>query len=287
MELGWAALYQGQLEKGERLVREGMAICQEIGDRASIATGLSSLGSIFILLGKYSEARSLKEESLAICDDLGLRAEIAFSNTSLCHAQMHLGHYGPARTHGQRGLGFFREIGSQWGIGLSLCYLGWVALAEEEYAEAQELLEESAAADEKIGQRDHLGGALAALGYATRGLEQPSQAQEYLSRALRMASETENFMAVVHALSGIALLLADRGEVERAIEIYALASRHPFVANSRWFEDVVGKQIAAGSTSVSPEVVAAAQERGRGKDLDVTVKGLLAELEGRQMPDAP
>ena len=39
------------------------------------------------------------------------------------------------------------------------------------------------------------------------------------------------------------LLLADQGENERGVELYALASRYPFVAKSRWFEDVVGQQI--------------------------------------------
>ena len=74
-----------------------------------------------------------------------------------------------------------------------------------------------------------------------------------------------------------ALLLADRGEAARAVELYALASRHPAVANSRWFEDVAGKQIAALAAGLPPEVAAAARERGRALDLDATVAEWLAE----------
>ena len=87
------------------------------------------------------------------------------------------------------------------------------------------------------------------------------------------------------ALPGIALLLADRGEVKRAVEICALASRYLLVANSRWFEDVAGKHIAAAAAAMPPEVVAAAQERGRARDLDATVAELLVELEGQQMEE--
>jgi hypothetical protein len=35
---------------------------------------------------------------------------------------------------------------------------------------------------------------------------------------------------------------------------YRLASRYPFVANSRWFEDVAGKHIAATAETLPPEV---------------------------------
>ncbi len=79
-------------------------------------------------------------------------------------------------------------------------------------------------------------------------------------------------------LPGIALLLADQGEKERAVELYALASRYPLVANSRWFEGVAGKHIAAVAATLPPEVVAAAQERGRARDLEATVAELLIEL---------
>ncbi|MBN2390702.1 MAG: hypothetical protein JXR84_08265 [Anaerolineae bacterium] len=84
--------------------------------------------------------------------------------------------------------------------------------------------------------------------------------------------------ALMYALPASALLLADQGKVERAVEIYALASRHPFVANSCWFEDVAGRHIAAVAAKLPPEVVVAAQERGRARDLQATVLELLEEL---------
>jgi len=82
------------------------------------------------------------------------------------------------------------------------------------------------------------------------------------------------------ALPAIALLLADEGEKERAVELYALASRYPLVANSRWFEDVAGRHIAAVAATLPPDAVAAAQERGQARTLEVTVAELLVELAG-------
>jgi hypothetical protein len=72
--------------------------------------------------------------------------------------------------------------------------------------------------------------------------------------------------------------LASEGEVERAVELYALASRYPMVAKSRWFADVVGRQIAAAADTLPAERVAVLEQRGRARDLEVTVAELLAEL---------
>lgn len=74
------------------------------------------------------------------------------------------------------------------------------------------------------------------------------------------------------------MLLCDSGEVDRAIEIHALASRHLFAAHSPWFEDVFGQQITAAARGLPLEVVGAAQERGRTRDLWATVEELLVEL---------
>ena len=68
----------------------------------------------------------------------------------------------------------------------------------------------------------------------------------------------------------------------RILRVLALeqpASRHPHVANSRGFEGVVGKQIAAAAAALPPDVAAAAQEQGRARDLEATVEELLTELD--------
>jgi tetratricopeptide (TPR) repeat protein len=161
--------------------------------------------------------------------------------------------------------------------------LGCVALAEEAYAEAQQLFRESAAIYREVGKRDELGLALFGLGCAARGLGDLRQARQHLHEVLRIATETRGFIIHTEALPAIALLLADQREKEQAVELYALASRYPFVANSRWFEDVAGKHIAAVATTLPPEVVAAAQERGRARDLDATVAELLVELGERAL----
>jgi hypothetical protein len=96
---------------------------------------------------------------------------------------------------------------------------------------------------------------------------------------LRIGIEWGTGLGLSGVLPAIALFLVDRGEGERAIELYALASRHPSVGNSRWFENIAGRHIAAATQNLPPEVVEAAQARGRTLDLQETAQGLLEELE--------
>jgi hypothetical protein len=75
--------------------------------------------------------------------------------------------------------------------------------------------------------------------------------------------------------------LADLGRAEWAVKVYALACRYPAVANSRWWQDVAGKQIDAAAATLPPDVVALAQERGRARDLWDMAEVLPVELNGR------
>ena len=136
---------------------------------------------------------------------------------------------------------------------------------------------EGVAAARQVGHF-HADSYAAFLGLAALGQSQPCQARRYLLEGLRAAVEKGSFIPILYALPPAAHLLVDEGEVERAVELYALALRHPFVAHSRWFEDVVGRHVAAAAEALPPEVVTAARERGRARDLWATAQDLVAEL---------
>ena len=278
--LGVIAVHLGRFEEAERLLRENLMVSREIGSPAgngSISKGCHHLSFALLCLGTLAEADSLGEEGLAVVNGLG---DPPPGNVWHSYTEIHLGQYEQARARAQMDLDFFQKAGRRRVVGCSLFVQGQAALAEEAQAEARQLLRESVAVFRAAGGPMDLGQALAVLGYAAHGSGQLSQARQHLREAMQIAAEVGIFMPRILALPGIALLLADQGEVERAVEIYALASRYPFVANSRWFEDVAGKQIGAAAAMLPSEVVAAAQERGRARDLDVTVAELLVELEG-------
>ena len=67
------------------------------------------------------------------------------------------------------------------------------------------------------------------------------------------------------------------------MELYALASGTS-IGRWRWVEDTAGKHISATAETLPPETVAAAQARGRARDLKSTVAELLAEAQGSRNP---
>jgi tetratricopeptide (TPR) repeat protein len=193
--------------------------------------------------------------------------------------KMWLGRYADALAQSDRASALSQEVGYWHGIGLACWVRGGVALARGAYAQAQQWAEECATLSRRIEQRDELPWALGLLGSAQREMGQLSAARQYLQEAIRMAVETESFSAILVALPMIPPLLADQGQGERAVELYALVlSQIPAVSNSRWFEDVAGRHITSVAESLPPDVVAAAQARGRARDLWAAVTELVDEL---------
>jgi hypothetical protein len=78
-------------------------------------------------------------------------------------------------------------------------------------------------------------------------------------------------------LVGIAGLLAREGKPEAAAELLALVLHHPFTW--QWTKDRAAPLVAELKTALSPDRFAAAQGRGRARDLDTTVQELLAEFD--------
>ena len=157
-------------------------------------------------------------------------------------------------------------------------------MAEGAYAEAGQHVRESLDIFESTWTWAQVVWALATLaGVALLQGDAPA-AQQHLGRALRMLTERRSFIALLWALPFLALLLGEQGQAERAVEVYALASRYPYVANSRWYADVVGQRIAALAAALPPVVAAAAQARGQARDPWATAEELRAELE-KQAPN--
>jgi predicted ATPase len=276
--LSIVTLQEGQIEKAGSLIQEGLALLERQGGREQFMPALWFLGWASKWAGKFFEACSVGEETLAFNEERRFRAYSVSARALLSQARVHLGQYRQARTQAQMGLEVAREIGFGLGAGLVLLALGRVALAEESYLEAQRLLEESAAAHREHGAVHDVGISLGSLAIAARAAGQLPQARQQVCEALHMAVKIGSFVVLINALPAAALLLADEGQRERAVEMYALVSRYGYVADSQWYEDVVGRHIAALAATLPPRAAAAAQERGRARDLDATVVELLDAL---------
>ncbi len=269
----------GQSEEAERLARKSVAIRQEIGDRPGMGRGLNILGWNLVFQDKLTAAISALEESLSVSKDLGDRRQIGDVYRNLAYVAMIMGRYEKALSHFQKALVLAQEIKNQFFIGSNLMQLGRVALVMGAYAEAEQLSLESVAICRKIGQQAVLSFALAGLGYVVHKQGNALQAQQHFTEAVQIAIERQSNTPLGYALFLVAPFLADQGEHQRAVELYTLAEHnYPPAAKSSWHQDVSGRQIAAVAATLPPEVVEAAQARGRTLDLWETAAELLEEL---------
>ena len=300
--MGVLKLRAGAYEEARERFEESVTIGRSLGDLDRVRMSQAMLGLVACRQGRFGEAARLAETNPSVLavrvlaysgrfEEAHPRLEkeaqsskwpfwTATLRVLLSATRVHLGHYQEARASVDAIASEPELFTPEEGPVAHLVVLGQVKLAEGAYAEAERQLQESAVGYRQAGWRDRANDALACLAYAARGLGQPDGARQHLREALRPAVEMGSVFPVIYGLPAFALLLVDDGEVERAVELYALASRYAFVAHSQWFEDVAGRHVAAAAESLPPEVVAAARERGRARDLWETAKELLEELEG-------
>jgi tetratricopeptide (TPR) repeat protein len=156
--------------------------------------------------------------------------------------------------------------------------LGKAALAEGSYSEAEGHFQDCLNIYQTIAQREKISETWACLGYIARKRGQITQAQDYFFRALELAIKVWALPTLSHALPGIALLFADLGDDEHAVEIYILASTLGMVANSKWFADIAGEEIAEIAAGLPAEVVDAAKGRVQEPFSWEKAESLLQEL---------
>ncbi len=228
------------------------------------------LGFAAFLQGRFEQGIAIQEECLAIASDLALGHDQGMALQALGTYHAMLGRYEQARAYATTGLAHARALVDPYVIGATCLVLGLISLAQEDYVGAQKWLEQSVAAYQEMGQQDAQSWSLAFLGYAALGMNDLIQSRRYLYQALQMGIEADAFLSIVIALSGITLLLVRLDDVDRAVELWALLSRYPLVANALWFQDVVGRPIAAAAATLPPETVAAAKERALLHDLSHT-----------------
>jgi predicted ATPase/DNA-binding SARP family transcriptional activator len=268
---------EGSFNEQEFLVREHLSYCQNTGNSQLIASAKGELGAILIRQGKFNEALPLLMESFKILDQLGTVAESNFYGLFLSEALIHLGQNDQAYTRCQLILPYYKKNKQYVMLGYNLILLGLAALGLEKYAEARQYLEEAASVEPEIRINDRCV-SVASSCYAERGLHRTEIAVSNLIKVLKIGIEKKMLPIFYFALPFAALRLADLGEIVKAIEVYSLASRYGYVANSYWIEEMVGKEISTRAEYLPAEVISMAQERGNKLDLFSTAEELLSAL---------
>jgi predicted ATPase/DNA-binding SARP family transcriptional activator len=283
-ELGHNSLRLGLFDDGERYMRASMAMFEAIGDRTGKASSLFNLARTNFWRGNWPKCLEFFQQSLPLFQELGFLEEVAFNTSGLAGVCCGLGEYDEAISWAETCLNLPRQLPRWWAYAYT--WLGVAALAQERYPEARRHLQKSVDGYADLGQADELATAMGFLGGtllrsgppAEAPDEAPGEARRLLQSALAIAVEARGLYSAVFVMPQVALYLAFQGQVEKAVEIYALIHRYPMVANGQLWADVAGRDIERLAADLPPETVAAAQARGREADLWATATALLEDL---------
>ena len=97
---------------------------------------------------------------------------------------------------------------------------------------------------------------------------------------LHSTRDYRSVLPLIYCVPAAALIVADDGQSERAIELYGLAKQFGHIANSRWFAEIACRELDSVIASLPPEVASAAEARGRELDVWETADQLLRDLVG-------
>jgi DNA-binding CsgD family transcriptional regulator/tetratricopeptide (TPR) repeat protein len=277
--LGYVATQQGNFEEAEALLRQSLYLFEQLEQLPGKLFCLGELSNTLSWAGKFVAAGESARQAIKIDRDLG-QHPIPWRLNRFTMINIHLGHYAKAKATGIEGLEISRRDGLSGEIGLALMYLGNTTFVEGDFAEAKRCLLESATVWENL---KHFLQALldAILCYVLRAEGDEKMARNYLQSALRSGIESRYIPPIIYCLPAAALLAADDGHPRKAVELYGLAQQFGHIRNSRWFEDVACRELDEVRASLPPDIVYAAEARGREVDVWDTAGSLLRELDGR------
>jgi hypothetical protein len=165
------------------------------------------------------------------------------------------------------------RFGHQSGVSSSLGFLVRLARTEGRFKESALLAQQACAVSPEQGRRSRGGLSHIFCGSALERLG------EYLLHARRIAVDSGAVPPILWALPASALMLADGGEDECAVKLYAVASRPALVAKSPWFSDLAANTVAEVAATLPTKRVVILEERGQAREMKLTVEEFLAELD--------
>jgi len=246
---GTIVLRQGALLEAARAFQTCWEQARRLGDRSSMGYARAMLGHVALAQGQHSRAKECYEEGLAILERMEhLRWAAGRMHSHLGDIAMALGQYPEAAEHHRRALACYEDVGVHWEIATPVMGGYWgvpVSL-------------------HRLGD----------IALATGDIQ---TARQYYRQGLALAMDKPFAGLKVYVLLGPARWLARRGEVEQATELAALALHHPDSVPE--VQDKARQLLAELETQLPPDAFAAAQARGRARDLEATLAELLAELQ--------
>jgi predicted ATPase/DNA-binding SARP family transcriptional activator len=273
-QYGFFYMLSGQYEAGIQAAQEQNAHLQQYDDPSSQAAGNRDMGLALYFAGQYAQARSLLEKAVtlfALPEQEWVRKSIQYF---LACIDLHTGNYLAVLNHtAYSGIALTSNDNDRLDLLEAQVHLLDVSAGgpmteatSASLALAEQELENYLKRMRSLPRLDVVGQALALLGYIVYRRGRMEEVIQYLEGALGNGLELGCFYTLTVGLSLLALMFAEGGDLEQAVELYATVTTHPVAENSMWFMDIFGKRITALTASLPAEVICAARARGASRE---------------------
>jgi len=212
--------YRGEYDAALRQYQQSLAIFEELGNRAGVASSLHQIGNLYCLRGDYDAALRQYQQSLAIEEELGDRAGVASSLHQIGVIHESRGEYDAALQQYQQSLAIFEELGDHRGMASSLHQIGNLQYLRGEYDAALWQYQQSLAIEEELGDRAGVASSLHQIGMIHESRGEYDAALWQYQQSLAIREELGDRAGVASLLHAIGNLQYFRGEYDAALQQY-------------------------------------------------------------------
>ena len=276
--LSLEAAQEGDFERMAELIQDSLESSRDLENQKELADAKYTLAVRLTYLGKYAEALIVIKETARQYTGLGMQEAFSLALINQCWIETNLGCYDQARANAKTAMGIALQTNTLAIRALGTFGLGEILAAEGFNDLALSTLQESISIYRQMPRRDEMGMALSALAAVEARLGRLKQAILDIREGIFITNQAGSWQAKVYFLANFARFKAEQGELEKAIELYALATRHPYLGNSRFWWDVAGKRLTELASSIPKAGANAAEKRGKSLDLEETLIQIDSEL---------
>lgn len=284
--LGTVKEWQRDFDGAREAVEQALHIFRALDDPLRTATALRRLGSIAEREQKYPLAERYLHEALRIAYEFQDLQIINGILVTLGLVKDMQNEREPSIRYFQEALSAATKIGNIPGMCVAYTNLGWMAEAAEDYAQAEHYFQEARQGYETLNYQKHIhmmDGCLAFVYLKTGDIR---QANDYLYSALAGAHSVGDAGTMLEALLGIASLHAGADQAARSAELLGMILAHPHSSYDEVTERLNSIRLRERLTAaLSPQELAAAEERGRALNWDATIRALLATRSTSASPE--
>jgi tetratricopeptide (TPR) repeat protein len=267
----WAR-WGGDYDLAGALYTEAYELAMHLRDRPLTASLLWRLGRTDEAQGLSEQAREKLKASMALAREIGVRPFIAVPLYLLGSLEARDGHFDAARSYYAEAYSLLVDDGDPQLMSFCLYNHALGALEQGDYQRAKECAQESLEWMRKASHTDWWT-AVIKLGEAEYGLGNVETARAHFQSALLGSQGAVALRPdIPHGLIAYAILLADEGQAERAVELLGRAlSDQAIFAHDRAQAQAM---ITALAETLSAEAFAAARVRGETATVEELMIGL-------------